>query len=101
MCLEFGLHLCIDNIGLIKKVLEMKKLLVILAAAGMLFAMSSCSKTCTCRYYVDGKEDATMTPDEFEVGMGKEYKNCSDVQANFDVLNLSYNETTKSGVKCE
>ena len=79
----------------------MKKLLVILAAAGMLFAMSSCTKTCTCNYYADGKIDTTMTPDEFEVGMGKEYKNCADVQANFDVLNLSYNETTKAGVKCE
>ena len=33
----------------------MKKVLVILAAAGMLFAMSSCSKECKCKTYVDGE----------------------------------------------
>lgn len=72
----------------------MKKLLVVLAAAGLLFAMSSCTKTCTCRYYAAGVE--TMTPDEVEVGMGQTYKNCADLQET-----MIYDETTKSGVLCE
>ena len=75
----------------------MKKLLVVLAAAGLLFAMSSCSKTCTCRYYAAGEE--IMTPDEFEVGMGKDYKNCTDIMESLPLG--QYNENTKSGVLCE
>ena len=41
----------------------MKKVLVILAAAGLLFAMSSCSKDCKCKYYVDGdmRSEKTIT----------------------------------------
>ena len=78
----------------------MKKLLVILAAAGMLFAMSSCTKTCTCRYYMAGAE--AMSPDEIEVGMGKDYKNCADVEEAIGTpFGGAYNESTKSGVKCE
>lgn len=54
----------------------MKKLLVVLAAAGLLFAMSSCSKTCTCTVTVMGVTSST------EVNL-KDYedqgiKKCSD-----------------------
>ena len=40
-----------------------------------------------------------MSPDELEVGMGKDYKNCADLQESLPLGN--YDEATKSGVKCE
>ena len=46
----------------------MKKLLVVLAAAGLLFAMSSCSKECKCKYYSDGdlKSEKTITKEDMQ-----------------------------------
>ncbi|MBQ1733010.1 MAG: hypothetical protein II037_12455, partial [Bacteroidales bacterium] len=55
----------------------MKKLLVVLAAAGLLFAMSSCDKTCTCKSFLAGN---VVT--ESEVELDKEntnIKKCSDM----------------------
>ena len=76
----------------------MKKVLVVLAAAGLLFAMSSCTKKCTCKYYVAGVEDTALTPDEVEVGGTTGYKNCADFQ---EKQIGGYDEATKSGMKCE
>ena len=57
----------------------MKKLLVVLAAAGLLFAMSSCTKTCTCKTYA---EDEVIMETELEVGGNTGYKKCTDPELN-------------------
>lgn len=55
----------------------MKKVLVILAAAGMLFAMSSCSKTCTCTATVAGVSTSTeVNLDDYK---DQDIKKCSDL----------------------
>lgn len=77
---------------------KMKKLLVVLAAAGLLFAMSSCAKKCTCTTYMLGEVDSV---EEIEVGMGKDHKNCADLQKYFDDSHAGYDESIKSGIKCE
>jgi len=76
----------------------MKKLLVILAAAGMLLAFSSCSKSCVCRTYL---EDEVVSEDEIEVGGKTSYKNCSELQKSYETVGLAYDSTSKAGVKCD
>jgi len=67
----------------------MKKVLVILAAAGFLFAMSSCNKTCTCKTYVDGQ--VKLTVEDFEPAEGKK---CADYTTVVEV------NDKKNGVEC-
>ncbi len=74
----------------------MKKLLVILAAAGLLFAMSSCDKKCTCKTYAAG---VVLT--ESEVVLDKDntsVKKCSDMNT---VATLNGDESTKTGYECK
>lgn len=73
---------------------KMKKVLVVLAAIGLLFAMSSCSKKCTCKTYADG--DVIME-DEVLVGGNTGYKNCSDPELN----NAEPIDGKLWGLKCE
>jgi len=55
----------------------MKKLLIVLAAAGMLFAMSSCKKTCTCTVTVAGVTTSTeVNLDDYK---DQDVKKCSDL----------------------
>lgn len=67
----------------------MKKVLVILAAAGFLFAMSSCNKNCTCKTYVDGQ--VKLTVEDFEPDEGKK---CADYNTVVEV------NDKKNGVEC-
>lgn len=67
----------------------MKKVLVILAAAGFLFAMSSCNKNCTCKTYVDG--ELKLTVEDFEPAEGKK---CADYNTIIEI------NGKKSGVEC-
>ena len=76
----------------------MKKLLVVLAAAGLLFAMSSCTKNCTCKVY---SEDAVVSEEEIEVGGSSTWKNCDDLQKYYEDACVAYDATLKAGVKCE
>lgn len=72
----------------------MKKLLVVLAAAGMLFAMSSCDKTCTCKTFLVGN---VVT--EYEVELDKEntnIKKCSDMNTYG-----TDNNGNKTGLECK
>ncbi len=74
----------------------MKKLLVILAAVAMLFAMTSCDKTCTCKTFAAGN---VIT--ETEVTLDKDntnYKKCSDMNT---VVVINENEATKTGLECK
>jgi len=67
----------------------MKKLLVVLAAAGLLFAMSSCNKTCTCKTYAAGI--VTYTQEDMEIDKGKK---CAD-------YTKIITEDPKTGVECK
>ncbi len=72
----------------------MKKLLVVLAAAGLLFAMSSCDKTCTCKSFLAGN---VVT--ESEVELDKEntnIKKCSDMNTY-----VTDNNGNKTGLECK
>ena len=71
----------------------MKKLLVILAAASLLFAMSSCSKDCKCKYYVDGdmRSEKTITKEDME-SLG--FEKCKDMNSTIELLG------SKTEVKC-
>ena len=71
----------------------MKKVLVILAAAGLLFAMSSCSKECKCKYYSDGdlKSEKTITKEDME-SLG--FEKCKDMNSTIELLGV------KTEVKC-
>lgn len=72
----------------------MKKVLVILAAAAMMFAMTSCDKTCTCKTYVAGNvvatvEDVTLDKDNENI------KKCSDMNTVVTVNDM------KNGIECK
>ena len=67
----------------------MKKLLIVLAAAGMMFAMSSCDKNCTCKTYVDGEVKVTVD----DVDPGEDHK-CSDMNTVIEI------NDKKNGVEC-
>ncbi len=71
----------------------MKKVLVILAAAGMLLALSSCSKECKCKYYSDGdlKSEKTITKEDME-SLG--FEKCKDMNSTVELLGV------KTEVKC-
>ena len=71
----------------------MKKVLVILAAAGLLFAMSSCSNECKCKRYVDGdlKSETTITKEDME-SLG--FEKCKDMNSTIELLGV------KTEVKC-
>ena len=60
----------------------MKKLFVILAAMGMMLAMTSCKKICECKKYLGKKPNASLLVD-ITVGLEdyKDYdvKRCSDL----------------------
>lgn len=73
---------------------KMKKVLVILAAAGLLIAMSSCTKKCTCKTYADGE---VIMEDEVLVGGNTGYKNCADPELN----NAEPIDGKLWGLKCE
>ena len=62
----------------------MKKVLVILAAAGLLFAMSSCKKTCKCTATVAGfSREVEVNLEEYKKN-DSSIKKCSDLsQGNF------------------
>ncbi len=73
----------------------MKKVLVLLAVAAMLFGMASCAKDCTCKGYVDGEfvegSETTIEREDLEAAG---YKKCSE-------LNESYSGYgTQVEVKC-
>lgn len=73
----------------------MKKLLVLLAAAGLLFAFSSCDKTCTCKTFLLGNVTS-----ETEVTLDKDntnLKKCSDMNT---VVQGAEGEL-KSGLECK
>lgn len=71
----------------------MKKVLVILAAAGMLFAMSSCGNECKCKHYVNGdlKSETTISKEDME-SLG--YEKCKDMNSTIELAG------NKSEVKC-
>lgn len=71
----------------------MKKVLVILAAAGMLFAMSSCSKECKCKTYVDGemKHENTVSKEDLE---SAGFEKCKDLNSTVELMGV------KTEVKC-
>jgi len=62
----------------------MKKLLVVLAAAGLLFAMSSCKKECTCTSYDKSGKELPGTTYTQEIGGNTGYKNCAQYQDDLD-----------------
>ncbi len=73
----------------------MKKLLVVLAAASLLFAMSSCNKTCTCKTFLAGNVVATAE----DVELDKEntnIKKCSDMNTY-----VTDDNGNKTGVECK
>ncbi len=72
----------------------MKKLLVVLAAVAMLFAMSSCDKKCTCKTFLGGN-----VVKEAEVELDKEntnIKKCSDMNTY-----VTDNNGNKTGIECK
>lgn len=71
----------------------MKKVLVILAAAGLMFAMSSCSKDCKCKTYVNDelKNENTITKEELE---SAGFEKCKDLNSTVELLGV------KTEVKC-
>jgi hypothetical protein len=71
----------------------MKKLLIILAAVGLLFAMSSCDKKCTCKTYKDGKVTNTHT---YEIDKDSD-KKCSDYAGSL-IVEV---DGKKNGVECK
>ena len=81
---------------------KMKKYFVLLlfAVAAMLFA--SCEKECTCSMWTDGKNTDTnptvYTQDEIN---RLNAKNCAGLNDYYNSLGLGYDETIKSGIKCE
>lgn len=72
----------------------MKKVLVVLAAAAMLFAMASCSE-CTCKSYVNDEyvENSEVTFDKDDLHAAGVDK-CSDLNKKVEVLGV------KTEVKC-
>ena len=84
------------------KICKMKKYLILLfiAVATMLFA--SCTKECTCSMWTDGKNTDTnpvvYTQDEIS---RLNVKNCAGLNDYYNGLGLGYDETIKSGIKCE
>lgn len=54
----------------------MKKVMLSLAVVALVAAMASCSKTCTCKSYMNGQ--LVETNPEVELG---DYKNCSDMNS--------------------
>ncbi|MBQ2574562.1 MAG: hypothetical protein IKO34_03255 [Bacteroidales bacterium] len=72
----------------------MKKLLVVLAAAGLLFAMSSCDKTCTCKSFLGGN---VVTESEVELDKDNtNIKKCSDMNTY-----VTDNNGNKTGLECK
>ena len=60
----------------------------------MLFAMSSCSKECKCKTYVDGdlKGEKTFLKEDIE---SAGYEKCSDLNSSIELLGV------KTEVKCK
>ena len=72
----------------------MKKVLVILAAAGLLFAMSSCDKTCTCKTFLAGN---VITENEVELDKDNtNVKKCSDMNTY-----VTDGDGNKTGLECK
>jgi len=71
----------------------MKKVLVIMAAAGLMFAMASCSSECKCKTYVDGdlKNESTISKEDLE---SAGYDKCKDLNSTVELLGV------KTEVKC-
>lgn len=78
----------------------MKKLLVVLAAAAMLFGMASCGTTCTCKGYVNDEflegSEVTLDKDDLKT---IDVKKCSELKDWYGIA--YYDDETKTGVKCE
>lgn len=64
----------------------MKKLLVVLAAAGLLFAMASCSE-CKCKSYLNGEyiENSEVTFDKDDL-QSAGFDKCSDLNSSVTLL---------------
>ncbi|MBR3939285.1 MAG: hypothetical protein IKJ67_04860 [Bacteroidales bacterium] len=58
----------------------MKKAMLSLAVVALVAAMASCSKTCTCKSYMNGQ--LVETNPEVELG---DYKNCSDMNSGINL----------------
>ena len=58
----------------------MKKAMLSLAVVALVAAMASCSKTCTCKSYINGQ--LVETNPEVELG---DYKNCSDMNSGINL----------------
>lgn len=58
----------------------MKKVMLSLAVVALVAAMASCSKTCTCKSYMNGQ--LVETNPEVELG---DYKNCSDMNSGINL----------------
>ena len=58
----------------------MKKVMLSLAVVDLVAAMASCSKTCTCKSYMNGQ--LVETNPEVELG---DYKNCSDMNSGINL----------------
>ncbi len=81
----------------------MKKYLVLLFFAAVIMQLASCAKQeCTCSIWIDGENTDTnptvYTQDEID---RLNVKNCAGLNDYYDGLGLGYDETTKSGIKCE
>lgn len=68
----------------------MKKVVLTLGVVAFVAAMTSCSKTCTCKTYVGGQ--VTTTTEDVELG---NYDNCEAMNTVVD-LGLG-----KTGIECE
>lgn len=70
----------------------MKKVLLIAAACLLTAAIStSCSKTCTCKAYIDGKLLSTTSGMPLD---GENFKKCSDMNTIVEVNGI------KNGMEC-
>ena len=81
----------------------MKKYLVLLFFCAVMMLIASCEKQeCACFMWTDGKNTDTnpvvYTQDEID---RLNAKNCAGLNDYYNSLGLGYDETVKSGIKCE
>jgi len=82
---------------------KMKKYFVLLFFVLVMMLLASCEKQeCTCSMWTDGKNTDTnptvYTQDEIN---RLNVKNCAGLNDYYNGLGLGYDETIKSGIKCE
>ncbi|MBQ9639341.1 MAG: hypothetical protein IJV22_07290 [Bacteroidales bacterium] len=60
----------------------MKKVVLVLGVAAMMFGMASCSKTCKCTYTVAG---ISATQHDIDISDNDDVKKCKDLNDSFTV----------------